>query len=771
MNLPASPVPQEPKTHTPCVRPGNSHLARLTGEPKGFDMDEYDTFLQRKAIAAVACGFDIGVESLNAQLFDFQRVLVRWALKRGRAALFADTGLGKTAMQCEWAHRVNMQTGGNVLILAPLAVAHQTVREAAKFGIEVMYRREQTAESGIIITNYEMMDRFDFSRFAGVVLDESSILKSHDGKTRTAILEACAKVPYRLSCTATPSPNDFMELGNQAEFVGVMSREEMLAMYFIHDGGDTAKWRLKGHGEIKFWEWLSTWAAVIRKPSDIGFDDGAYNLPPLHIHEHIIEVDRPAPGELFALPAVELSTQRAAKRESLDDRVAALSALVNDSADPWLVWCHMNAESDALGESIPDCVTVSGADTMTHKETAMENFSDGAVRVLVSKPSICGFGMNWQHAHNMAFVGLDHSFESFYQAIRREWRFGQTEPVNVHLFLSDVERPILDNIRRKEAMHNEMSARMVDHMREFMQREIFGMEAQKSEYVRDVATGENWTLHLGDCVEVVAEIPDKSIGFTVFSPPFSSLYTYSNSDRDMGNSRDDDEFFAHFGFLVKDLYRVTMDGRLCSVHCMNMPSSKQHNGFIGIRDFRGDIIRLFQSHGWIYHSEVCIWKDPVTAMQRTKALGLLHKTIRKDSSMSRQGIPDYLVTFRKPGDNPEPIAHTHDEFPVSLWQRYASPVWFDINPNKTLQYRAARENEDERHICPLQLEVIERAIELWSNEGDLVLSPFAGIASEGFTAVQMGRRFVGAELKRSYWELGAKNMQHAARTQQQLFAA
>ena len=731
----------------------------------------YSDFVESKKITEKPTGHEVDLGVINDKLFDFEKVLVRWSLARGRSAIFADTGLGKTAMQVEWAQQVVIHTGQPVLILAPLSVAHQTIREATKFGITATYHRSQPEElSGIIVTNYEMMEHFNFNDFAGLVLDESSILKSHDGRTRTAILEKARTVQYRLSCTATPSPNDFMELGNQAEFVGVMSREEMLAMFFIHDGGDTAKWRLKGHGEEKFWEWLSTWAVVIRKPSDIGFNDAAYDLPPLHIHEHILEVDRPAFGQFFSLPAISLNEQRAAKRESLDDRVNALSAIVNQSHEPWLIWCHMNAESDMLGKSIDGAVTVSGSDSIEHKEESMDGFTDGNIPVLVSKPSICGYGMNWQHCHNVAFVGLDHSFESFYQAIRRCWRFGQTKPVNVHVFLSDVERPILDNIKRKEAQHNEMSARMVEHMREFMKRRVFGMQAEKSEYVRDVAEGQGWKIHLGDCVEVVGEIESNSIDFTVFSPPFSSLYTYSNSDRDMGNSRNDDEFFAHFGYLVKDLERVTKPGRLCSVHCMNLPNSKQNDGFIGIRDFRGDIIRLFQSHGWIYHSEVCIWKDPVTAMQRTKALGLLHKTIRKDSSMSRQGIPDYLVTFRKPGENQEPISHTHESFPVDLWQRYASPVWFDINATRTLQYRSARENEDERHICPLQLDVIERAIELWSNPGDLVLSPFTGIASEGYTAVKMGRRFVGAELKRSYWELAVKNMVHATSNQQDMFS-
>jgi DNA modification methylase len=455
----------------------------------------------------------------------------------------------------------------------------------------------------------------------------------------------------------------------------------------------------------------------------------------------------------------------------MERRISDVSGLVNGSSDrPWIVWCHLNAESDALSKSINEAVTVSGSDSIDFKESAIEGFVDGKNRILISKSSICGYGSNFQHCSDMAFVGLDNSFEDMYQTIRRCYRFGQTKPVNVHMYLSQAELPILENIKRKEQQHIEMSARMVEHMRKFMQQEIFGMKAEKSEYVRDTAKGKDWTIHLGDCVEVVSDLKSESIGFSVFSPPFASLYTYSNSDRDMGNCKTKDEFMEHFGFLVEELHRVTMPGRLCSVHCMNLPTSKAHHGYIGIDDFRGDIIRLFRAHGWIYHSEVCIWKDPVTAMQRTKALGLLHKTIRKDSSMSRQGVPDYLVTFRKPGVNPDPISHTHEEFPVDLWQRYASPVWFDINPTRTLQYRTARENDQERHICPLQLDVIERALELWSKPGDLVLSPFTGIGSEGYTAVKMGRRFVGAELKRSYFEQAIKNMRQADISQNDLFA-
>lgn len=276
--------------------------------------------------------------------------------------------------------------------------------------------------------------------------------------------------------------------------------------------------------------------------------------------------------------------------------------------------------------------------------------------------------------------------------------------------------------------------------------------------VLDQAQGERFVMYHGDSCEVVRGLPDDSIDFQVYSPPFASLYTYSNSNRDLGNARNQGEFLEHFRFLAHDLYRVHKPGRLAAVHCMQLPSSKERDGYIGLKDFRGDLIRLFQEVGWIYHSEVCIWKDPVTSMQRTKALGLLHKTIRKDSAMSRQGLADYVVVFRKPGVNAEPISHTAAEFPVSLWQQYAEPVWMDINPSKTLQYRSAREHNDERHICPLQLEVIERCLNLWTNPGDVVLSPFAGIGSEGYVSLKLGRRFVGVELKASYYGQAVANL-------------
>lgn len=717
----------------------------------------YKEFLKSKELKAVVSGFDIAIESLNENLFDFQSVIVKWALRRGKAAIFADTGLGKTIMQCSWADAVHKETGGNILIIAPLCVAHQTVEESAKFGIAINYCRSMDdVTDGINITNYEMIEKFDIESFVGVVLDESSIIKHRDSKTRNLIINSCRNVHYKLSCTATPSPNDYMELGNQSEFLGIMSMSEMLAMFFIHDGGDTQKWRLKGHGKDKFWQWMATWAVVIRNPSDIGFDGSSYNLPGIVYHDHIVKtIDEES---LFPDVARGLLERNRARKDSISDRVAKCAEIVNSSNDQFIVWCHLNDESKLLKESINDSDEVVGSDSIERKERIIKDFESGRLRVIITKPSIAGFGLNWQHCFNAAFVGLSDSFEQYYQAVRRIYRFGQCKVVNVHVISADTEGSVVENIKRKEEQNRIISMEMIKHMSDAMNKEIFSATSEKSDYSRSFHKNEKFELHNADCIDLAREIETGSIDYSIFSPPFASLYTYSNSDRDMGNSKNHDEFFNHFKFLVDEMLRITRPGRLLSFHCMNLPTSKVNDGFIGIRDFRGELIKLFVDAGWIYHSEVCIWKNPVTAMQRTKALGLLHKTIRKDSSMCRQGIPDYLVTMRKPGVNDKPIPHTHEEFPVELWQQYASPVWMDINPSNTLQFRQARENEDERHICPLQLEVIERSIDLWTKEDDLVFSPFSGIGSEGYVSLKKGRRFIGSELKKSYYDTALKNL-------------
>lgn len=439
----------------------------------------YEEFLATKKQAAISSGFEVDRESLNPNLFDWQKDIVYWALRKGRCALFEDCGLGKTIQQLEWANHVSKHTNKPVLILAPLAVAEQTKREGDKFGVEVTVAREQKDIScGVNITNYEILSHFDASVFGGVVLDESSILKNFTGKTRNEIIEAFERTPYKLSCTATPAPNDFMELGNQSEFLGVMSRTEMLATYFTHDGGETSKWRLKGHAQDDFWEWLATWAVVMTKPSDLGYDDGGFLLPKMQTIEHVVKSEiNIIDGNVsfFADVAQTLNDRRAARRNSLDQRCELAAELVKGSPDEqWLVWCDLNSESETLHGMIDGSVEIRGTDAPQEKADRLNGFTVGDVRYLVTKPSIAGWGLNWQGCHNMIFVGLSDSYEMMYQAIRRCWRFGQTQNVDVHIIISESEGAVKENIDRKERQAAKMTAEMVKHTREILEQEIRG---------------------------------------------------------------------------------------------------------------------------------------------------------------------------------------------------------------------------------------------------------------------------------------------------------
>ena len=444
---------------------------------------KYQEFLKTKEIKYEGRGLDIPREELSPILFEFQKDLVKWCLQKGRAALFASTGLGKTLMQVEWANQIHLATGEDILILAPLAVSRQTIREAEKLGVTVNGCRTQAdVKPGINITNYEMLQHFEADKFIGVVLDESSILKSFTGKIRQQITEAFKDTPFKLSATATPAPNDHMELGTQAEFLGVMKRNEMLAMFFVHDGGETSKWRLKGHAQDDFWEWVSSWGAVVTKPSDLGYDDGDFDLPPLIVDEEIIETDKPLDGSLFVVEARTLQEQRKAARQTMPLRVAKCAEIVNNSNKTFLVWCNLNAESEALKRAIPDAVEVKGSDSNEHKEDAMLGFTEGRYRVLISKPSICGFGMNFQHCADMIFVGLSHSFEQYYQAVRRCWRFGQDKPVNVTIITSDLEGAVKANIERKEQDAETMIEEMSVYTKDLVRRNVRATARDTTDY-------------------------------------------------------------------------------------------------------------------------------------------------------------------------------------------------------------------------------------------------------------------------------------------------
>lgn len=436
---------------------------------------DYEQFISQKRATLPPSGFDVSADELHDSLFAHQQDLVRWALRRGKAAIFAGTGLGKTRMQIEWAAHVHRLSGGDVLMLAPLAVAAQTVAEGAALGYGItMCRSQADVQPGLNITNYEMLHKFEPILFDGIVLDESSILKSFTGKIRNDLIESFAFTPYRLACTATPAPNDYMEIGNHAEFLGVMSRSEMLSMFFVHDGGETQKWRLKGHAESEFWNWVASWGVVLEKPSDLGYSDDGYLLPPLTILDDVIEVEGDS--------AKTLSERQRARRETVEQRVSAAADIVNASDQPFIVWCDLNIESEQLTAAIPGAVEVKGGDKPAHKEKAMLDFAAGRIRVLVTKPSIAGFGMNWQHCADMIFVGLSDSFEQVFQAIRRCYRFGQTRPVNATMITSSREGATAENIKRKEVDFRKMVAEMVRYTKDITSESIRSAEREVTEY-------------------------------------------------------------------------------------------------------------------------------------------------------------------------------------------------------------------------------------------------------------------------------------------------
>jgi DNA modification methylase len=732
----------------------------------------YEAFIAGKHIRAESHGFEPSLE-INTQLFPFQREIVATALRRGRCAVFAAPGLGKTAMQLEWARHVASETKLPVLIIAPLAVALQTRTEGEKFGhIVTVCQSDDDVRAGINVTNYDRLDKFDLTRFAGVALDESSILKSYMGKTKRALIERCVEIPYRTCWTATPAPNDHMEIGNHSEFLGVMPSPEMLTRWFINDTSQMGTYVLKGHAVRDFWQWVASWAVSLRKPSDLGeYDDAGYDLPALRVETVSVPVDIvDGRGDaLFREPTLSATEMHRELKRTAPARAKAVAEIVaREPAEQWLVWCNTNEEADALTAAIPDAVEVRGTDSREVKESRSMAFARGELRVLVSKPSIFGMGLNFQSCARVAFVGLSYSFEQFYQALCRTHRFGQTREVHTYVVGATTEGAIGAAVERKARDYEAMMDAMVKYAREARVANALTTKATIEE-----RTGNGWTMRHGDCVIGLREtVADDSVDFCVHSPPFSNLYIYSDSQQDMGNSRDDAEFFEHYDYCIRELFRVMRPGRLVAVHCKQLVNYSGRDGRAGLRDFRGDIIRAYERAGFQFHSEVTIWTDPVIEMQRTKAHGLLYKQIRADSSFSRQGLAEYLVIMRKWAMNDNdaakvvPVTHTKESFPLETWQRYASPVWMDIKRTNVLNTELAREDRDQKHICPLQLDVIERAVDLWSNPGDLVLSPFAGIGSEGYQSVKMGRRFLGFELKRSYFDRACRFLTDAASTKQ-----
>ncbi len=736
----------------------------------GINMgSNYKSFIKSKEKNIIYSGFEC--DSLNTNLFPFQKYIVEKALRIGKFAIFASMGLGKTLMQLEWASKVLHKTNQPVLILCPLAVSGQTIQEAKKFNIDsIVEKFNGEYDKKIYVINYEQLDNIDCSMFSGIVLDESSILKNFTGKIKGKIIDSFANTPYKLCCTATPSPNDAMELGNHSEFLNIMTRSEMLSMYFINDMDLTSKWRLKKHSHGIFYKWVASWSIMISKPSDIGFDDTGYNLPELNMKEIIITTPKKDNGKFFnddSVSAIEFNRELKNTIPLRMDKV--LEIVNNNKKDSFIIWIKQNEEGKYLQRKLLengyregiDFLEVQGSDNSDFKEKNLLGFANSEFRILITKTKIAQFGLNFQNCHNQIFPSVDFSFEGLYQSIGRSHRFGQNHKVNISLIVADTMGNVIESIKEKKKNFEKMQSLMAEYVRDAMHDKF----EKINEFGNEITKTDNYKIYNGDCVEKIKELPDKSIHFSVFSPPFADLYTYSDLPEDMGNCDNYVVFMNHFKYLVKELDRVMMPGRNIAVHCMDLPIQKGKEGFIGLRDFSGMLIDLFLKNNFIYHSRITIWKDPVIEMQRTKALGLLHKQLKKDSTMSRVGLPDYILVFRHKGENPIPIKTDID---VNLWQKWASPVWHDIDYSDTLQFRTARDNNDERHICPLQLPTIERCINMWSNEGEIVLSPFGGIGSEGYQALRMGRKSISIELKKSYYDLNKRNHEAATKQNSQL---
>jgi len=715
---------------------------------------DYQELLQSKIVNHKDSGFE--TDDLNSNLFDFQKLLVKRALKAGRYALFCECGLGKTIMQLSWADAIVKHTGSPVIILCPLAVSGQTINEGMKFGIEVQ-RYQPNVKPGIYITNYEQLENIDVSPFIGVVLDESSILKNFTGVYKNLIIDKFAQTPYKLPCTATPSPNDLNEIGNHSEFLNVLDAQDMRSKWFVRDEGMN-NYRLKGHAKTDFYAWISGWASMLTNPADLGFDGSDFVLPPLNYIEHQVKTKVKNHGKLFNDESINATNFNAELRLTKVERLSHVVDIVNNSDESFIIWVKQNEEADYLSKLIPDAVEVRGNDNPKLKEERLLGFANNEFRVLITKSKIAQFGLNYQNCHNQIFASLDFSFEGLYQSIRRSYRFGQKKQVNIYLITTDTMQNVINSIKEKERKFFEMQ----EEMNKNINANRYGL---LNDYEYAEVKTDDYLLMKGDtCIEI-KRIPDNSVDLIVFSPPFSSLFTYSNYIHDMGNNESHEDFFKQYSFLLKDLYRILKPGRLMCCHTKDLGVYKNSSGYTGMYDFTGEHTRHVLQSDFKLHSKITIWTDPVLEMQRTKTQRLLYKTVTSDSTFTGIGMAEYITIFRKwSGDqeNWEPVTNlTKQNFPLDTWQKWASPVWMDIRRTDVLNGHEGTAMGDEKHIAPLQLEVIHRLVNLYSNAGEVVFTPFGGIGSEPYQSLKDNRKAIACELKDSYFDVMVKNCNKA----------
>jgi DNA modification methylase len=603
----------------------------------------------------------------------------------------------------------------------------------------------------------------------GYLVHNSSILKNLTGKRRNQLVNMFADTPYRLCATATPSPNDINEVGNHSEFLGHMKMSHMSSIFFVHEQNiqHTLKnrWRLKGYAHDDFYKWLASWAVAINYPSDLGYDDDGFILPDLNITHKMVDFDFTPEGMLpgfntqSGISAMEANKIR---RETIQERNELIAAMINGNSEQWLVWCGLNDEASDLQKLIPESVNVHGSLSPEEKAKAMLAFQDGEIKVLITKIKIAGMGMNLQNSHNMVFDGLNYSWEGYYQAIRRQWRHGQTQPVNVTIVTSTHEKQIYESVLHKERIATEMTDKLIAATKRYTLEELNRNYQEDWRYRSEDTQSHDWHMMLGDSAERMKELDDNSIDLTISSPPFSSLYIYSNTPRDLSNCMSMEEFFEHHDFIVRETLRITKPGRLACIHVQDIKTMKNQEGYRGLKDFSGMVIRAYQDAGWIYRATVTIWKNPQILASRNKDTDLLFATGKRDATALSPAPPDYLLLFRKPGDNQVPVLpYANNQMTEEDWILWAAPVWYDIKETDVLNVRHARSKADEKHMCPLQLDFIERCIKLYSNPGEMLFDPFAGIGSTGYEGLRWDRKFTGIELKPEYYNVACRNLKNA----------
>lgn len=762
----------------------------------------YQEFLETKKIKVDPKGFELPDSELNPLLYDYQKDIAKIALWKGRFLLMQDTGLGKSAELLEWAYHVRNHVNKPILIVAPLGVTYQLVKEGEKFNrpINRIRERHEIVDNDIYIINYDILHKFEkiAKKLGGIVFDESSIFKGLSSKTRKVALKIVKNIPFRLCASATASPNDYDELLRQAEILGIMKEKEAKALFFIQDGNSANKWRLKKHATDDFWEWVSEWAIAMRKPSDLGYSDDNYHISDLYIHEIVVDgkpyKNQKGQTSLFPMVASTLSERREARRSTITERVEEVKRLLDGDIkeyipdydpenEPMTAWREYLNEADEVTSIMPEFVDIRGSDSIDEKEDKIRAFTESQNMKIVTDPRMFGHGMNWQHSRIQFFIGLSDSFESIYQAIRRQWRNFQMRDVHVFFITATTQGNVVLNVKRKEEQHNKLYEEIVARMAKHYDRNQSQIGRQEMEYKVDKFETEHATVYLGDSAEMLDNELKDSVALTITSVPFPGMYAYTNSVRDAGNCVTGEETTKHIQYIMEQVYRLTMPGRLCCIHLTQEPLFKWKDGHVGRLDFRGDVIRMMQNMGWVYWSEVSIVKNPQMKAMRTNDSGLTQSSVHKDMVRAAPAMNDYVVIFKKLGENPAPvpalISPKYEKedgwLTMNDWIAYAhgvwqfendsdllplpEQIWLDIQETDVLRLNGkqshiqGRHEDDEKHLCPLQNGVVERLLKMYSNPGELILDPFNGQGTTGYWSIVNDRDYVGCELKPSYWEL------------------